>query len=194
MVIMDLQALIRNSFLLAFFFGLQSCTIKPKNKIIANADTLTLKTKEGFYYSNKALFTGMLFKLDEKNLDTLLVENYLGGKKHGVFKRFYENNLLLEERTYHNGKKEGLHLRYWPDGKLIFEYHLKNDLYEGPSRSWNQEGRLIQKMNYVAGREIGRQQLWYDDGGVRSNYVIRNNRRYGLLGSKNCVNVSDEIK
>ena len=85
-------------------------------------------------------------------------------------------------------------MRYWPDGKLIFEYHLKNDLYEGPSRSWNQEGRLIQKMNYVAGREIGRQQLWYDDGGVRSNYVIRNNRRYGLLGTKNCVNVSDEIK
>ncbi len=194
MVIMDLQVLLRNSFLFAFFFGLQSCTIKPKNKIIANADTLTLNTKEGFYYSNKALFTGMIFKLDENDLDTLLVENYLGGKKHGVFKRFYENNLLLEKRTYHKGKKEGLHLRFWPDGKLIFEYHLKNDLYDGPSRSWNREGRLIQKMNYVAGREIGRQQLWYDDGGVRSNYVIRNNRRYGLLGTKNCVNVSDEIK
>ena len=48
-------------------------------------------------------------------------------------------------------------------------------------------------MNYIKGKEVGRQQLWYDDGGVRSNYVMLNNRRYGLLGTKNCVNISDEI-
>jgi len=113
MVILNLQVLFQNSFLLAFFFGLQSLTIKSKNKIIANADTLTLNTKEGFYYSNKALFTGMLFRLDGNDLDTLLVDDYLKEEKQGVFKRFYENNLLLEERTYHEGKKEGLHLRYW---------------------------------------------------------------------------------
>ena len=26
------------------------------------------------------------------------------------------------------------------------------------------------------------------------NYVIKNNRRYGLLGTKNCINVSDSIQ
>ena len=27
----------------------------------------------------------------------------------------------------------------------------------------------------------------------KSNYIIKNNRRYGLLGTKNCVNVSDDL-
>jgi len=190
---MELPGLIRDSLLLALLVGFISCSNKTKIGITANADTLTLKTQEGLYYLKRTLFTGKLFKLDKKHLDTLFVENYLNGKRHGIFKRFYQNNLLLEERTYHKGKKEGLHVRYWPSGKLIFKYNLKNDLYDGLSRSWNQDGFLIQKMNYIKGKEVGRQQLWYDDGGVRSNYVMLNNRRYGLLGTKNCVNISDEI-
>ena len=193
MVFMELPGLIRDSLLLALLVGFISCSNKTKIGLTANADTLTLKTQEGLYYSKRTLFTGKLFKLDKKHLDTLFVENYLNGKKHGIFKRFYQNNLLLEERTYHKGKKEGLHIRYWPNGKLIFKYNLKNDLYDGLSRSWNQDGFLIQKMNYIKGKEVGRQQLWYDDGGVRSNYVMVNNRLYGLLGTKNCVNISDEI-
>ena len=193
MVFMELPGLIRDSLLLALLVGFISCSNKTKIGITANADTLTLKTQEGLYYSKRTLFTGKLFKLDKKHLVSLFVENYLNGKRHGIFKRFYQNNLLLEERTYHKGKKEGLHIRYWPNGKLIFKYNLKNDLYDGLSRSWNQDGFLIQKMNYIKGKEVGRQQLWYDDGGVRSNYVMLNNRRYGLLGTKNCVNTADEI-
>lgn len=193
MVFMELLGLIRDSLLLALLVGFISCSDKTKKRIIANSDTLTLKTKEGSYYSNKTIFTGMLFKLDEKSLDTLFIENYLYGKKHGIFKRFYLNNLLFEKRSYHKGKKEGTHTRYWPNGMLIFKYNLKNDLYDGLSRSWNQDGFLIQKMNYINGKEVGRQQLWYDDGGVRSNYVMLNDRRYGLVGTKNCVNTSDEI-
>ena len=141
---MELPGLIRDSLLLALLVGFISCSNKTKIGITANADTLTLKTQEGLYYSKRTLFTGKLFKLDEKYLDTLFVENYLNGKKHGIFKRFYQNNLLLEERTYHKGKKEGLHIRYWPNGKLIFKYNLKNDLYDGLSRSWNQDGFLRQ--------------------------------------------------
>ena len=100
---------------------------------------------------------------------------------------------MMKKRTYHKGKKEGLHIRYWPNGKLIFKYNLKNECFNYFYCSWNQDGFLIQKMNYIKGKEVGRQQLWYDDGGVRSNYVMLNNRRYGLLGTKNCVNISDEI-
>ena len=38
--------------------------------------------------------------------------------------------------------------------------------------------------NYVNGYESGSQKLWFNNGEVKSNYVIKNNRRYGLLGLK----------
>jgi antitoxin component YwqK of YwqJK toxin-antitoxin module len=48
-------------------------------------------------------------------------------------------------------------------------------------------------MNYEAGIEVGQQRQWYDDGSVRSNYVMKNGRRFGLLGTKNCINVKDSL-
>jgi hypothetical protein len=37
------------------------------------------------------------------------------------------------------------------------------------------------------------QTWWYDNGKVKSNYRIIEGRRFGLLGTKNCINVSDSI-
>ena len=34
---------------------------------------------------------------------------------------------------------------------------------------------------------------FYNNGKVRSNYLVINGKRYGLLGTKNCVNVKDSI-
>ena len=92
------------------------------------------------------------------------------------------------------GKKEGIHIGYWEDGSLAFEYNLKDDEYNGSLKEWNRNGQIIKSFNYVNGYENGSQKLWFDNGEVRSNYVIKNNRRYGLLGTKNCINVSDSIQ
>ena len=72
-------------------------------------------------------------------------------------------------------------------------YLFSNDEYEGTCREWNEAGRLVKEMNYKAGYEAGSQRSWYDNGRIRANYVIEDGRRYGLLGTKNCVNVSDSI-
>ena len=48
-------------------------------------------------------------------------------------------------------------------------------------------------MNYVKGHEEGSQKMYYDNGKIRSNYTIIAGRRYGLLGTKNCVNVADSV-
>ena len=53
-------------------------------------------------------------------------------------------------------------------------------------------GLLIEEGNFKEGYEFGVQKTWYLNGKVKSNYIIKNNRRYGLLGTKNCVNVSNE--
>jgi hypothetical protein len=36
---------------------------------------------------------------------------------------------------------------------------------------------------------VGQQRMWWPDGTLRANYVVRDGRRYGLLGAKGCVSV-----
>jgi antitoxin component YwqK of YwqJK toxin-antitoxin module len=48
-------------------------------------------------------------------------------------------------------------------------------------------------LNYQKGHEEGEQKWWYDNGKIKANYIIKDGRRYGLLGTKNCINVSDSI-
>lgn len=161
---------------------------------MAHADTLKLIQKGKIKYYKDRPYTGGVFNLDSLSGDTLFIENYRKGSKHGNFKKFYAHNQLFEKRSYIEGRKEGVHLGYWDNGNLAYEYHLKNDVYHGSLRAWNSAGQIIKWLNYDLGQEFGRQRLWYDNGAIRTNYVIKNNRRYGLLGTKNCVNVSDSLQ
>jgi len=170
-----------------------TCNTTPSHKIFADRDTLLLVKKKGLYLYNDIPFSGTIFRLDN-NQDTLAIENYREGLSHGVFMRFYPNNVIFEKRGYNYGKKEGIHLGYWENGSLAFEYNLKNDVYHGTLKEWTKSGQIIKFLNYLNGQESGHQQLWYNNGEIRSNYIIKNNRRYGLLGTKNCVNVSDSIQ
>ena len=183
-----------NSVLLLFCF-LSSCEVaKSSPSLIASADTLKLVNKNGVKHFNGVPFSGKLFKQEVKTGDTLFIENYFKGLKHGIFKRFYPNNILYEKRYYNMGEKEGVHLGYWKNGQLAFQYHLEDNVYHGSLKSWNKQGQIIKFLNYFRGQPLGQQQLWEDNGTVRTNYVIKNNRRYGLLGTKNCVNVSDSLQ
>lgn len=159
-----------------------------------NVEIFDFNSKNGIFFKNKTPFTGRVFKLHENGLDTVYIQSYFKGIKNGQFVRFYPKNRIFEKRNYINGKKEGIHIGYWEDGSLAFEYNLKDDEYNGSLKEWNRNGQIIKSFNYVNGYENGSQKLWFDNGEVRSNYVIKNNRRYGLLGTKNCINVSDSIQ
>lgn len=125
--------------------------------------------------------------------DTLSVTAFYNGLEHGEFKRFYENGALMEQRHYELGVKTGVLKTFWDNGQLQRMYFFKQGEYDGTCREWNPTGRLVREMNYAIGYESGSQKQWYDDGSIRSNYIIRNDRRYGLLGTKNCVNASDSV-
>ena len=161
--------------------------------IVINSKDSDIKNIKGLILYKGVPFTGTLIKLQENSNDTISIGNYLKGKKNGIFKRFYNNNSLQEQRKFIMGKKDGEHKGYWDNGKLAFYYLLKEDVYDGTQRDWNRDGQLIKSLNYVDGHQEGLQQLWDNNGEIRTNYVIKNNRRYGLLGTKNCINVSDSI-
>ena len=110
-----------------------------------------------------------------------------------VQKKYFPNQQLMEYREYLNGMKNGLQIAYWDNGNKRFEYIAKNDAYEGELREWDYNGKLFHLGHYINGQEEGVQKLWYENGKIRSNYVIHDGRRFGLLGTKNCKNVSDSI-
>ena len=160
---------------------------------IIQKEKVSSYSRGGFFYVNDSVFSGTLYSLYSMNTDTMEVVHYLNGKEHGTWKQFYPAGKSKEVRLFTNGKKQGEYKGWWENRNIKFEFHFKDDEYEGTCRSWNNEGILTQESNYVAGHEEGSQKAWYDNGKVRSNYVIKAGRRYGLLGTKNCNNVSDSV-
>jgi antitoxin component YwqK of YwqJK toxin-antitoxin module len=164
----------------------------PSNKVSANLREGELKTIGGVCFWNGQIFTGTLFELGELG-DTIFFSNYLNGKEHGLWKQFYENGATKETRNFYRGKKEGEYRGWWENGKQKFIYRFEDGEYQGIAREWNPDGILMREATYERGHEAGPQKVWNADGTIKSNYVVLEGRRYGLLGTKHCVNVSDSV-
>ena len=102
-----------------------------------------------------------------------------------VVKR-YSNGAVWQVRTYRDGKEEGIHRGWWPNGSQKFEYHYRNGLSEGSQREWFEDGAPFTEFNYLAGHESGLQRMWTPYGKLRANYVVKDGRRYGLIGAMGC--------
>ena len=110
-----------------------------------------------------------------------------------IQKKYYPNKQLMEYRAFRNEMKNGEQIAYWDNGNKRFEFIAVNDVYEGELKEWDYNGKLFHLAHYKNGQEDGVQKLWYENGKIRANYVIIKGRRFGLLGTKNCKNVSDSI-
>jgi antitoxin component YwqK of YwqJK toxin-antitoxin module len=191
------QALsVSNSTLILFllFCGCSAKTelvSKPVAKIVLASDKNLAKVDDMAYYAGKP-YTGVVYSMYNKK-DTAFRFSYLDGREQGCQKKWYANGQLAEERYFSFGRKNGIQHGWWPNGNQQFSFTAENDKHEGSYREWMEDGRLIRSFNYVNGQEEGSQQLYNEDGSLRSNYVIRSGRRFGLLGTKNCVNVKDSV-
>lgn len=117
----------------------------------------------------------------------------VNGLEEGEWRKYHSNGTLMEQRFYTHGIKTGVLKTWWDNGRLQSLYHFKNGEYDGVCFEWGKTGVMTRRMHYKMGYEEGEQRQWYDDGSVRSNYIIKDGRRYGLLGTKNCLNVKDSI-
>lgn len=172
------------------------CSCNKPKETISNQyllkSSIIISVKNDVVFVNNKKYSGFLLELSPSN-DTLLVEGYIDGLLSGVCKKWYPNKQLKEEREYVGGKKNGKQIAYWKNGNKRFEFIAKNDAYEGELKEWSEDGHLFHLANYVNGQEDGTQKMWYNNGKIRANYVIIKGKRYGLLGTKNCKNVSDSI-
>jgi antitoxin component YwqK of YwqJK toxin-antitoxin module len=197
-VFMAQQARLLNNILFSFLLFLIGCTPSPGKRApvtgtLANSTYTGLSNINGIVQLNKQPYSGKVYTLYNGTKDTAEITSWLNGKEAGEWTKYYETGNLRERKTFENGRKTGELIAWWPNGNKQLHYRFFNDEYEGTCREWNEAGKLVKEMNYKAGHEAGPQQSWYDNGRIRANYVIENGRRYGLLGTKNCVNVSDSI-
>ncbi len=179
-----------SAFVVAAFTG---CTTKDGLVGKFDAANLQVQNQNGIVMQNEKPFTGIVYTLNENKKDTTEIVEFKDGKEHGQWKTFYDDGKLKSIRFFDNGKKTGVYTAWWPDGKMELEYHFGDGEYEGTCKEWNNEGMLINERTYKNGYEEGLQKQFYDNGKVKSNYVMVDGKRYGLLGTKNCVNVTDSI-
>jgi antitoxin component YwqK of YwqJK toxin-antitoxin module len=144
------------------------------------------------YYKDH-FFTGYRFLLYPGKKDTAVLQSYFNGVEEGFQRKWYPNKQLAEERFYINGKKEGVHKKWWEDGKQAMLFTAYNNEYDGEFKEWYYTGQIAKDFHYVKGYEEGSEKLWWADGSIRANYVIRNGKKYGLLGLKTCMNPYDSI-
>ena len=104
-----------------------------------------------------------------------------------IVRTWYADGHPDTERQYVGGRESGPHRGWWPTGRPRFVYNYSGGLLEGTSREWTPSGALYREQEYHLGHEAGLQRMYWEDGRVRASYVVRNGRRYGLMGAKGCI-------
>lgn len=182
--------------LLLVFCGLCACKKKtPKIEptsfkipvsIVVLADT-NLSGRQGILYYSQKPFSGFVFesyspkKLASKN-------GYLNGKLEGKQEKWYLDGSKMEIRFYHANRKTGKHTGWWENKKIKFEYFIENDIPIKTHREWYPNGQLYSLSTYnKEGQPEGSQQMWFETGQIKANYVIKDGRRFGFLGAKGCM-------
>ncbi|GHE70529.1 toxin-antitoxin system YwqK family antitoxin [Roseivirga thermotolerans] len=161
----------------------------PHHTIDANE----LKRQGGLFYHKDKPYTGRAIEYYPRG-EIKAVRHYANGKRQGRQRGYYESGQLAYKRYYMQNRKSGLHLGWWPNGQQKFMYSFRDGIAEGISKEWSESGTLLRAMTYQKGKEDGPQKMWNEDGSIRANYVVKNGRRYGLIGLKNCKSVSNEIE
>jgi antitoxin component YwqK of YwqJK toxin-antitoxin module len=157
-----------------------------------NAYSKDVSFREDTVFLDGRLFSGHLLSFHPDG-DTAACIGYADGVQEGLSRIWHANGQPAERRTYHRGRKVGTHTGWWPNGNQRFEYRFMDGEHHGSMREWYEDGKPYKDFHYNAGYEDGSQRMWWEDGRIRANYVVRDGRRYGLIGVKNCVNPKDSI-
>lgn len=159
-------------------------------RLTVSAEDKDLSRKRGFLFYRGDLFTGMVEKIDpDGTLRTR--DQYEKGRRHGDCKRWFSSGVLESVRAYRENRKHGQHEGWFENGQRKFLMHLDRGRYVGERKEWYASGKPFAVFHYEDGKEVGLQRVWGPDGKIRSNYVVRNGRRYGLIGAKPCVSVPE---
>ena len=88
----------------------------------------------------------------------------IDGKKHGLWRFWYENGQLKVESNYVDGKGEGFWRRLYKNGRERNEGFYVEGKRHGFWRFWYANGQLRCEGEYVNGEKVGVWSNWDDEG------------------------------
>lgn len=154
---------------------------------LSEGDPAIRLRKSKLFYRDQP-YTGLVIRNAENGL-MLSLTWYRNGDKQGPRFQWSNDGSLASIRFYREGRPEALNWGFWPNGKLKFLYLFQEGGLEGLSQDWYEDGKPYLKRNYSQGHELGLQQAWNQEGKIISNYVMKGEKRYGLVGSQPCFTV-----
>jgi len=148
--------------------ALISSCVNNESIIIQSSDT-SLVIQDSLYFYHGQLYSGTIEELNT-NEDLKSVKQILNGKEHGLQMGYHYNGQLSYEYNVEQGIRKGEYKEYFPSGDIqIFKLY-------------NEEGRPVKtRIRNIQGKVI-------------ANYVWKNNRYFGYLGSSNCFSVLNEME
>ena len=122
-----------------------------------------LKVSEGLLINKKREGKWLYYHLN--STDVMTLEFYKNDQLNGLKQVFYKNNKIAEETNYILGKKEGLYKKYAENGVVLEEVTYKNDERNGTVIYRNTDNQIITKGFYVNDIKRG---VWttYENGKV----------------------------
>jgi antitoxin component YwqK of YwqJK toxin-antitoxin module len=152
---------------------------------VARVDADRLTVAGGVASLGAAPFTGVAVarRMDGGTRAT----GYVRGRRDGADTAWYASGRVAEVRWWAHDRETGRHRGWWPDGRPRFDFTYVDGRLEGRAAEWFANGRPYRELHYAAGHESGSQRMWFADGTLRASYVVRDGRRYGLMGAKGCV-------
>lgn len=90
-------------------------------------------------------------------------ENYINGKREGLYTVWHLNGQKASEQNYINGMEEGVGTAWYETGQKRMEGNFANGKKEGLSTEWYKNGQKRMEGNFVNGKKEG---LWtaYENG------------------------------
>lgn len=150
-----------------------------------------LIVKGGRTYFDSIPYTGTKLEISPAGF-VVRSTPYVDGRINGLDESWYDEGRLKSQRSYVNGYRERVHTSWWESGQIKSVYEFEHDLHSGVALDWFRDGTLFKAFNYENGKESGKQHMFFEDGSLRANYVVRDGRRFGLIGSKPCAAETNE--
>jgi antitoxin component YwqK of YwqJK toxin-antitoxin module len=108
-------------------------------------------------------------------------------RPHSTVTKRFSNGRIRRVAEYHDGVLDGVTRGWYESGAPMYRYSYRDGAYEGRSLQWFSNGQKFTQQTYSKGHEAGLQRMWNENGTLRANYVARDGKHYGLIGSTGCT-------
>ncbi|MFY7900431.1 MAG: toxin-antitoxin system YwqK family antitoxin [Chitinophagaceae bacterium] len=166
----------------------------PEKKVIPKIIVLntnpSLQLVNGIFYYKNEPFSGYI-QTNFSNNRIQQIAAYYNGKQQNWTYSFFDNGKKEAARYYEQGEKDSTHYAWWENGNSRFSYQFKNGVYHGCFKEYYLSGKPLKQIWYQNGKDSCGQG-WRENGKLFMNYVMKGERRFGLMNAQLCYSLEKE--